>query len=101
MGSLERVNVPQTTADGKETQGAILIKALKFLATEATAIHKTNADIIGELAAYGEQYEVGSTPEQAIEKIVAGLREANPVYKTMTDEQIKDKLGISDAVTSH
>lgn len=98
---MERVNVPQTTADGKETQGAILIKALKFLATEATAIHKTNADIIGELAAYGEQYEVGSTPAQAIEKIVAGLRAANPVYKTMTDEQIKDKLGIGDAVTSH
>lgn len=101
MGSLERVNVPQKTADGKETQGALLIKALKFLATEALSIHKANADIIGELAAYGEQYDVGSTPEQAVEKIVSGLKEANPTYNAMTDAQIKEKLGLSNAVASH
>lgn len=101
VDTLERANVPKTTADGKETQGSLLIKAIKFLASEASAMHEVNATTLSELEAYGEQYEVGNTVDESLTKVINGLRQASPVYAKMTDEEIKQKLGLQNDAQTH
>jgi len=91
---LEQANVPMTTQDGRETQGALLIKALKFLHAEATEIVNVNLKIDEELTALAEQYDAGHTPDQAVQTMVACIKATNTKYAQMDDETVRKELGL-------
>lgn len=101
IGHLEKMNVPEKTQDGKETQGSLLLKALRFIVSESKEMQMTNDKTMAELNALSEQHDVGSTPEQAVEKVIKYIQLSNPKFATMDSEAVKKALGFGNAEATH
>lgn len=101
VGHLERMNVPTQTQDGKETQGSLLLRALKLVVSESVEMQTVNTQAMEELKALSEQHEVGSSPEEAVNKVVSYIKASHPKYSEMDDEAVKKSLGFGNVVTAH
>lgn len=94
VANLEKLGIPTTTEDGKETQGAVLLNALRFIIAENNSMCRVNEQALAEMDALSEQYEVGSSVGEAIDKLVSYVKAAHPHYANADNETIKRALGI-------
>lgn len=101
LEQINSANVPQKTEDGKPTKGALLVQALTLLATEATEFQRLNNFVSEELAALSEQHDVGSSPDEAVNKVVSYIQATNAKFGDMDAEQVKQSLGLHNEPTSH
>lgn len=101
LENLKGMNVPLKTQDGKDTQAALLIQALELLRDEAHSLAVENTKVLDEVQALSEQYDVGNTPDNAVDKIVHYIRETNVMYGNLTPEDVRKKLGLADEQAAH
>ena len=101
VNNLKGMNIPQKTDDGKDTQGALLIKGLELLMNEAHDLHVESGKVLEELSALSEQYDVGNTLEEGISKVVGEIQDNNAKFGSMTKDEVLKELGLKNGTETH
>lgn len=97
IANLEKLGIPASTQDGKETQGSVLLKALRFIVAENSSMCEVNERVMAEMDALSEQHEFGSSVDQAVDKLVSYIKATHPHYKNKDTETVKRVLGLENA----
>lgn len=92
---LQKLNMPMETPDGKPTIGRILMDEMAIINEALTNGFSTADTTLKELDALYEQYKFGlGSTEESVDKVIAKIKETNPRYAKMVDEDIKKELGL-------
>lgn len=92
---LQKLNMPMETPDGKTTIGSVLLDELGFINTSLTEAFTTIDTTLKEFDALHEMYNFGAgSTDESISNVVAKIKENNPRYATMSDEDIRKELGL-------
>lgn len=92
---LQKLNMPMETPEGKATIGSVLMDELGFINTTFSEAFNVIDTVLKEFDALHEQYNFGAgSTEEAVSNVITKIKENNPRYAKMSDEEIKKELGL-------
>lgn len=92
---LQKLNMPMETEDGKPTIGRILLDELAIINETLSSAFATADTTLKELDALYEQFQFGTASvSDSIDKVVEKVKQYNPKYAKMTNNEIKKELGL-------
>lgn len=92
---LQKLNMPMETEDGKPTIGRILLDELAIINETLSSAFATADTTLKELDALYEQFQFGTASvSESIDKVVEKVKQYNPKYAKMTNDEIKKELGL-------
>ena len=92
---LQKLNMPMETEDGKPTIGRILLDELAIINETLSSAFATADTTLKELDALYEQFQFGTASvSDSIDKVIEKVKQYNPKYAKMTNNEIKKKLGL-------